>query len=797
MEPLMIECRCCCKSLVFKPADLIVTCPACTTVNTRPRAQGAALDFLRRATQQRSSCDFVNAERSYQHVLLDHPDEHEALWGLVLCRYGVEYVPDSHSGKHLPTVHFIRRRPMREDADFLHACELAPQEVRAQYEADAAYVDEVHSKAYSLSRTAQPWDIFLCYKATDPATRGDTPDLHRARELYYKLGQQGWRVFFAHDCLQSKAGASYEAPIYHALSTARVMLIVCSDSEWLKTSWVHSEWSRYLERMDAGEDCHLVPLLYGMNPARLPTPFLYRHIEGLRMGELDAFDHLRTVLNTYVPLKKPEPQKPDSARELLSLQFALEDGSWERARTLSEAVLDRQPDNAMAHLYQLLAQLELHAPGELRLCHVDFQSMSAWKRACRFATESEGAMLETLLNGAKAEQQKQEVQAPPAKPAVDKQVHEKIPEKIVSPQPQQKQAVPTPTFKPTDDKQVDEKASKKESGLESQQKRMVQAPPAKPAESKPVHKDEPAKELILADAQRLAQLNGRSISAAVWHTVALKHDGTVVATGDNGNGQCDTSHWRDIIAVAAGQYHTVGLKYDGTVVAVGGKTDSSWMSMYLSEKKRVDYGQLDVNGWNDIIAISTGTKHTVGLKRDGTCEATGSNEFGQCNVSKWNDIVAISAGRYHTMGLHSDGTVVVTGTNYFGECDVGNWKDIVAISVGSDHSVGLKRDGTVIAAGSNDVGQCDVRYWHDIVAIAASFSHTVGLMSDGTVVATGENAYEKCNVENWKNIIAISAACNYTIGLTRDGTVVATGSNGYGQCNVKSWRDIRHQLTLD
>lgn len=734
MEPLMIECRCCCKSLVFKPTDLIVTCPACTTVNTRPRAQGAALDFLRRATQQRSSCDFVNAERSYQHVLLDHPDEHEALWGLVLCRYGVEYVPDSHSGKHLPTVHFIRRRPMREDADFLHACELAPQEVKAQYEADAAYVDEVHSKAYSLSRTAQPWDIFLCYKATDPATGGDTPDLHRARELYYKLGQQGWRVFFAHDCLQNKAGASYEAPIYHALSTARVMLIVCSNSEWLQTSWVHSEWSRYLERMDAGKDCHLVPLLYGMNPALLPTPFLYRHIEGLRMGELDAFDHLRTVLNTYVPLKKPEPQKPDNARELLSLQFALEDGSWERARTLSEAVLDRQPDNAMAHLYQLLAQLELHAPDELILCHVDFQSMSAWKRACHFATESEGAMLETLLNGAKAEQQKQE----------------------------------------------------------------VQAPPAKPAESKPVHEDEPAKELSLADAQRLAQLNGRSIAVARFLTVVLMHDGTVVATGDNGNGQCDTSHWRDIIAVAAGHYHTVGLKCDGTVVAVGG-VFGVWRNFALpGEMKYWDnMSYPEVERWNDIIAISAGQDHIVGLKRDGTCEATGSGGNGECDVSKWNDIVAISAGDFHTMGLHSDGTVVATGSKLDRKCATGNWKDIVAISAGTNHSVGLKRDGTVITAGNNDFGQCDVRYWHDIVAIAAGDSHTVGLMSDGTVVATGKNNCEECNVENWKNIIAISAGYHYTIGLTRDGTVVATGFNKFDQCNVEKWRDIRHQLTLD
>ena len=46
----------------------------------------------------------------------------------------------------------------------------------------------------------------------------------------------------------------------------------------------------------------------------------------------------------------------------------------------------------------------------------------------------------------------------------------------------------------------------------------------------------------------------------------------------------------------------------------------------------------------------------------------------QC--SGCTDIVAISAGSYHTVGLKSDGTVVATGANYSGECDVKNWKNI-------------------------------------------------------------------------------------------------------------------------
>ena len=53
------------------------------------------------------------------------------------------------------------------------------------------------------------------------------------------------------------------------------------------------------------------------------------------------------------------------------------------------------------------------------------------------------------------------------------------------------------------------------------------------------------------------------------YTVGLRSDGTVVAVGDNGYGQCDVGAWTGIVQVAAGGYHTVGLKSDGTVVAVG------------------------------------------------------------------------------------------------------------------------------------------------------------------------------------------------------------------------------------
>ena len=114
---------------------------------------------------------------------------------------------------------------------------------------------------------------------------------------------------------------------------------------------------------------------------------------------------------------------------------------------------------------------------------------------------------------------------------------------------------------------------------------------------------------------------------------------------------------RKKIIIDCGTYHTVGLKSDGTVVATGDN----------------NYGRCNVSNWNNIVAVACGTYHTVGLKSDGTVVATGGNNYGQCNVSNWNNIVAVACGYHHTVGLKSDGTVVATGYNNDGRCNVTSW----------------------------------------------------------------------------------------------------------------------------
>jgi len=262
------------------------------------------------------------------------------------------------------------------------------------------------------------------------------------------------------------------------------------------------------------------------------------------------------------------------------------------------------------------------------------------------------------------------------------------------------------------------------------------------------------------------------VDAGYGHTVGLKFDGTVVAVGYNGWGQCEVGGWTDIIQVSAGHFHTVGLKANGTVLAVG------WN----------DSGQCNVGNWTGIIQVAAGLRHTLGLKADGTVIAVGNNTYGQCNIGSWTDIIQVAAGGEHTVGLKSDGTVVAVGCarefDDFGQCDVGNWTDIIQIAAGLYHTVGLETDDTVVAVGDKGYGQCNVEGWTGINQTATCAFHTVGLKSYGTVVAVGEDLDDRCDVGNWTDITQVAAGYDHTVGLKNDGTVVAVGWGGYGECNV-------------
>ena len=310
MSMAAMPCTCCGRVLEYTEGKAVVTCPGCATRNIAPRVTGETLLTLQRATEQRLAADFHNAELSYQQVLLYRPDAHEALWGRLLCHYGVEYVEDPATHRRMPTVHTVQMKPLQAQPDFIKACKLAPDVICAQYEQDAAYIDDAQADIRQRAKSCPPYDVFLCHKTTKPGSKDKTEDFHRATQLYHFLKDQGVKVFFAPECLQNIAGANYEAGIYHALHTAKLMLLICSEPEYLTSPWVRSEWTRFLAITEQEPEKQIIPLLYDhFDPENLPPQFLFQSIQGMDMSDINAPQRLLTTVAKAVGkgAKQPEP----------------------------------------------------------------------------------------------------------------------------------------------------------------------------------------------------------------------------------------------------------------------------------------------------------------------------------------------------------------------------------------------------------------------------------------------------------------------------------------------------------
>ena len=267
----------------------------------------------------------------------------------------------------------------------------------------------------------------------------------------------------------------------------------------------------------------------------------------------------------------------------------------------------------------------------------------------------------------------------------------------------------------------------------------------------------------------------KTLAVGTTHAIGLHPNGTVVADGANGLGQCEVSGWSGIVAVTAGGANSLGLRANGTIVTTAANGD--------------------VGGWNDIVAIFASQDHVVGLRGDGSLVSAGSSTYGKREIGGWTQIVTVATGYTHTVGLRADGTVVAAGDNSYGQCEVGDWTDIVAIAAGQSttaYTVGLRADGTVVATGSNIYGQCEVDDWTDIVAIAVSNFHTLGLRADGTVLLAGLDRNGVYDLSRWHDIVAIAAGGSYLLGLRADGSVVSAGAYSLGYSGgADEWTGIK------
>jgi alpha-tubulin suppressor-like RCC1 family protein len=288
------------------------------------------------------------------------------------------------------------------------------------------------------------------------------------------------------------------------------------------------------------------------------------------------------------------------------------------------------------------------------------------------------------------------------------------------------------------------------------------------------------------------------VAAGGSHTLTLRSDGTLWASGANGSGQLGdgsglesadpvqvgNGNWTKI---AAGLAHSLGIQADGSLWAWGDNTfgqigDGTGTASPIPVR---------VGTANDWVAVAAGGSSSFALKGDGSLWGWGDNGFGQLGNADpsaapanllspvqvvnpgTGKYVAVSGGGTHTLALQADGTLWSWGSNEFGQLgngtstpgaanstpiQVGVDADWRAISAGGAHSVVLKADGTLWSWGANDYGQLG-----NGVAVPGA------IVTDPAQVGTDTD---------WG---AVSAGDLYTLALKRNGSVWGWGSGTSGE----------------
>lgn len=360
----VLKCKMCGGDLSVEDEMSICECEFCGTKQTVPKVDDEKkLKLFDRANRLRFNCEFDKAAAVYESIISDYSEEAEGYWGLLLCKYGIEYVDDPATGKKIPTCHRSSFDSIMDDVDFEMVMENSDSKARSLYREEAKYIEEIRKGIIEVSGKESPYDIFICYKETDE--NGErTLDSVLAQDVYDELTNRGYRVFFSRISLEDKLGVEYEPYIFAALNSAKIMLAFGTSYDFYNAVWVKNEWSRYLKLMAKDKTKHLIPCFKGIDAYDIPKEF--NRFQSQDMGKIGAIqDLMRGIEKLLAPEKKQEPKIEAPvfagiAGNVLPFikrgYMALEDGEWSKAVEFFEQALNIDAENGQAYWGELLAE---------------------------------------------------------------------------------------------------------------------------------------------------------------------------------------------------------------------------------------------------------------------------------------------------------------------------------------------------------------------------------------------------------------------------------------------------------
>jgi len=289
-------------------------------------------------------------------------------------------------------------------------------------------------------------------------------------------------------------------------------------------------------------------------------------------------------------------------------------------------------------------------------------------------------------------------------------------------------------------------------------------------------------------------LNARSIAVGDGHSMLIKNDGTLWATGNNVDGALGAGNINQVTS-----FRQIGIEDDWSTISVS--SGSSWAIKKdgsLWATGRNDFGQLGLGDTNprnvftrvgfrnDWLSVSGNNEHAVAITISGWLFAWGSRVDGRLGLGTLitgnvtiptrvgfrSDWIQVSAGQRHTVAITRSGELFAWGANANGRTGLGisattstnvptrigtdsNW---LQISTGDAHTMAIRTDGTLWAWGHNINGRLGI----------------------GTGTGSG-NQTTPIQVGTESNWSLVSAGVNHTMGIRTDGTLWAWGTRSNGR----------------
>lgn len=399
---MLLRCEMCGGEIEVSADQSVGICQYCGSKFTIPKALEKKGNLFNRANYLRQSCNFDDATDVYKSILGEIPEDADALWGIVLCRYGIEFVEDPKTKARIPTCHRASRTSILLDPDYKAALRYADEEKRSVFSENAQKIDKIQKEIRYYSENEEKFDVFICYKESDENGQR-TQDSVMAQEIYNELCKAKIKTFFSRKTLEKRLGSEYEPIIYSALNSAKVMVVLGTTPDYFKATWVKNEWSRYLDFMKDDDDKHLIPAYRGMSPYELPEEFA--SLQALDMSKigfiLDLCDGIKKILNL------------DGDKNELSMEntvAATKDGLYSRAMICLgnrdfykavdyfEKILDIDHQYARAYWGSILASYQCRTNNELCECQSeDWSTDARLAYALQYAEEEERKIYEDTV----------------------------------------------------------------------------------------------------------------------------------------------------------------------------------------------------------------------------------------------------------------------------------------------------------------------------------------------------------------------------------------------------------------